>query len=148
MATSWMAAKTAKIKRDGIAASRGICPTFSKTERDHLDPARINRSAGLYVVAMDKTPRGLPRSYGPFPDHASAETFGRGMVTPPGRGKRPMADDYRVEERGVAKPKPAPLPENLTILLDDYRGKQAAALELKKALREAQGKRTKFTWSR
>jgi len=155
MATSWMAAKTAKIKRDGIARSRGISPTFAKTERDHYDTTRLNMGKGFWVVALDKTPRGLPRSYGPFPDRESAEQFGRGMVTPPRKGQRPMADDYRVDERGVERPKPASVipsdPTSLAAIRAEHAAKLAADLELRKAEREALGRKTdarRYAWSR
>jgi hypothetical protein len=137
-----MAAKTAKIKRDSIARSRGISPTFAKTERDYLDPARINTDAGWYVVADDKTPRGLPRSYGPFKEHDAAIAFAKGLDAKTG-------GEATVTSRGITPPKrPTLTPEDVARLSADYRAKQAAALELRKAEREAMGKRTSFPWSR
>ena len=82
MAASWMKAKTLKLKRDGMADSRGPFARFS--ENPSKSNPRSTRAPGWYATGKDKrstcgTYRGAPRSMGPFASQTEARRFARAM---------------------------------------------------------------------
>lgn len=82
MAARWMQAKIAKLKRDGMADTRGPYKPF-KDKPSAFNPRPVT-AAGWYVTGNDKrttcgTYRGAVRKMGPFATKADALRFARGM---------------------------------------------------------------------
>lgn len=145
MAARWMQSKMDKMKRDGVANSRGPFDRFKDApSKRALETMPRAPGDGWYAVCCDGSiPRGLPRSIGPFATQAEAQRAGR----------LAWRGEYRTYERTAKAPapvvtKPALTAEEVERLKADYLAKQAAILEQRKAQREALGKRTKFAWSR
>ena len=138
MAARWMQAKVAKMKRDGMAATRGPFDRFKDEPRKvvMVQP----RAAGWYVTGDDKreacgTYRGAPRSFGPFATQTEARRFGRAMF---------QADTFKTfqvepPKREERKVRAAPLGDDVMVMCADYRAKQEHRLEIAKATREALG---------
>jgi hypothetical protein len=145
MAARWMQSKMDKMKRDGMAASRGPYDRFKDTPgKRALETMPRRPGDGWYAVCCDGSiPRGLPRSIGPFDTQAEAQRAGR----------LAWRGEYRTYERAAPPPDTAPKaptlsPDMVADMVSDYRAKQAAVLEHRKAEREALGKRTRFSWTR
>lgn len=82
MSASWMKPKLLKLKRDGMADSRGSYARFS--DKPSKSSPRATRLPGWYAVGQDKralfgTYRGAVRSIGPFPSHEAARRAARAM---------------------------------------------------------------------
>jgi hypothetical protein len=82
MATRWMEQKLAKMKRDGMADTRGPYNRFKDKPGEHSPSNR--RAPGWYAYGTDKraafgTVRVLPRAVGPFGSESEARAMARKM---------------------------------------------------------------------
>jgi hypothetical protein len=139
MAQGWMSTKLLKMKRDGMRDTRGTFERFRDEPSKHTP--RIHPGDGWYIYLKGVTPRGLPATYGPFKGETEARAF----------AKRSNVTDYSIREHVTVKRSDAPGDVTFEVIRElaaEYVAKQAAALELRKAEREALGRRTKFAWQR
>ena len=136
MAQRWMQAKIAKIKRDGVIASRGPNAVWGKTERDAKPTAEPPHGWMVKLKVADAHRNKEPVTYGPFATEPEAKAFLRrshleGTIYQRG-GKRVQVDTLDAA--------------TISAMVADHVAKLKAQRELSRATREALGRRT--AWAR